>query len=621
MPNEGLNKTIKDATVEIDRKILLIDRLLSKAQKGTESYNSLESAKAELVSFKSKVADEKNWKEADYIQRKEGDAKYLLKTGSVGGYTPEQYVKNLIEKIDYKSEKSPFKEIVLDYNKGVSAESTKGVKPILNESVLGLGGEEKKQNNSTMPKDGDKYTLNGKIYTYKSDSDTWVRRVNNEQGGADGKELKNEDFQSYIKEGDAQPLKTFKYSGVDYRYNPTDGKWYDKEGRAASEGITERINTLGKFDVKKEDIDAQKGKAPVTGGLNAAAEGAAVTKSTEKRSAEDIAKGGNFRLGIQDKPIPEAEKVIDQKAVAGTGVVPKVNTPLAREEQTNKEFPNTRITTLHGALYELNKTTGSGEAPLAKASMGDFFEPNTPIEKYNDVGLKGAIKDMDFSNVASYLPDVFKGVLGLYGASQKLPEFETPQYFTDYERKLKELSTQGLTDAEMATAKRDLDRTYAYDVNNIERFAGGRSGVALANLGRATNTLQGNTNALNVADAQMQRQNLAQYGGVVGTHLGLDQSAFNQKYQLAAQNKMAGAQLAADAFSNIQSRADYNQAYGKGSVYDKYQTSLLQGQNYLNDIYKYQTENPVPLPEYKPIIVTDQFIPQYQNQYTNQNGH
>lgn len=568
MPNEGLNKTIKDATVEIDSKILLIDKLLSKAQKGTESYNSLQSAKAELVSFKSKVSDEKNWKEADYIQKKEGDAKYLLKTGSIGGYTPEQYVKNLIEKIDYKSEKSPFKEIILDYNKGVSAESTKGVKSILNESVLGLTESKK---NIDMPKDGDKYTLNGKIYTYKSDEDGWVRRENNAQGGQDGKVIKNDYFQTYIKEGNAQPLKTFKYSGVDYRYNPSDGKWYDKAGRAASEGITERINTLGKFDVKKEE-----------------------------RSAEDIAKGGNFRLGIQDKKIPEAEKVLDQKAVAGTGLTGgSAKTALAKTDKAVREAQTEAgVTPLKG-----NLTSPDNATPLAKASMADYFDMDAALAYNKMTPVKEGLNMDKLSSFSEYLPDVFKGALGLYGASQKLPEFETPQYFTDYERKLKELSTQGLTAEEMATAKRDLERTYAYDVNNIERFAGGRSGVALANLGRATNTYQGNTNALNVADAQMQRQNLAQYGGVVGTHLGLDQNAFNQKYQEAAQSKLAGAQLAADAFSNIQSRSDYNKAYGKGSVYDKYQTSLLQWQEYLNDIYKYQMENPVPLPEFNPLTI------------------
>ena len=96
-------------------------------------------------------------------------------------------------------------------------------------------------------KEGDKYTLNGKIYTYKSDEGGWVRVVGeNEKGDKAGRIIKNEDFQPLVKEGYAQPLKTFKYSGVDYRYNPTDGKWYDKAGRIASEGITERINELSK---------------------------------------------------------------------------------------------------------------------------------------------------------------------------------------------------------------------------------------------------------------------------------------------------------------------------------------------------------------------------------------
>ncbi len=409
-------------------------------------------------------------------------------------------------------------------------------------------------------------------------------------------------------------------NGVEFEYR--DGTWYptkDKGWTANEKIAAELMQKWSMGDYKIWDNKANgyvKGEAPVTGGVGASATGSALLKDSEKRAAEDVKKGGEFRLGIQDKQVPEAAKAIEQKAVAGAGISGSKPTKTAlREAQTE-----TGVNPVKANLTGGNTTATT---PLAKASMGDFFEPNTPIEKYNDVGLKGLVKDgisniknADLGAAAEYLPDVFKGVLGLYGASQKLPQFETPQYFTDYERKLKELSTQGLTDAEMATAKRDLDRTYAYDVNNIERFAGGRSGVALANLGRATDTFQQNTNALNVADAQMQRQNLAQYGNVVGTHLGLDQNIFQQKYNEAAQSKMAGAQLAADAFSNIQSRADYNQAYGKGSVYDKYQTSLLQGQQYLNDILKYQQEEGIALPDFNPQTINPNAqIPQYMSMY------
>ena len=166
-----------------------------------------------------------------------------------------------------------------------------------------------------------------------------------------------------------------------------------------------------------------------------------------------------------------------------------------------------------------------------------------------------------------------------------------------------------------------MERSYAYDVNAIKNFAGGRPGVALANLGRAASSYQGGLNALNVADAQMQRGNLLNYGNVVNARVGMEQNAFNLKYQEAMNNKMAGAQLAADALSNIQSRRDYEQAYGDDSIYGQYQKSLLEGQEYQNQILKYQLENPLDLNSIQispNVINPNAQIPNYYNQYYGQ---
>lgn len=381
--------------------------------------------------------------------------------------------------------------------------------------------------------------------------------------------------------------------GVEFRYQ--DGTWYPTKdkGWTANEKIAEEL--MQKWAAGDYKIWDNKANGYVEG---QPLKQRSLKEMSERTKIEPL----NSLSGKSDRVSnpPEAEKVIEQKAVAGAGLTGgSAKTALAKTDKAVREAQTEAgVTPLKG-----NLTSPDNATPLAKASMADYFDMDAALAYNKMTPVKEGLNMDKLSSFSEYLPDVFKGALGLYGASQKLPEFETPQYFTDYERKLKELSTQGLTAEEMATAKRDLERTYAYDVNNIERFAGGRSGVALANLGRATNTYQGNTNALNVADAQMQRQNLAQYGGVVGTHLGLDQNAFNQKYQEAAQSKLAGAQLAADAFSNIQSRSDYNKAYGKGSVYDKYQTSLLQGQEYLNDIYKYQSDAWKILSEFNPLTI------------------
>ena len=100
-------------------------------------------------------------------------------------------------------------------------------------------------------KEGDKYTLNGNIYTYKS-NDTWVRRENNEQGGQDGFQIENKDFGQFISGGEAQPLKTFKYSGIDYRYNPTDKKfeWTKTLYQFQIDAVHQAVEIIKKYGFK-----------------------------------------------------------------------------------------------------------------------------------------------------------------------------------------------------------------------------------------------------------------------------------------------------------------------------------------------------------------------------------
>ena len=291
-------------------------------------------------------------------------------------------------------------------------------------------------------------------------------------------------------------------------------------------------------------------------------------------------------------------------------------TPLATREQ----LPTTGITPQKGSLQRT-------QTPLAPSLGAEFFDRGSA-----EAQMRGeAGQDLNFfqknlggfggklGGLAEYLPDVFKATLGLAGANKELPEFEVPSYFTDYQRRMQELSQQGLTAEELGTGMRNAERAYAYDVNNIERFSGGRPGVALSNLGRATTSYQDALGDINLADAQMRRQNLGQYGNVLGQRLNLDQGIFNTKYNEAMQSKMAGAQLAADALSQIDERQQYNKFYGDNSTYGKYMQSLQEGQEYQNQIYQHQLQNPGVLPEFNPSTVNpNAMIPQYFNQYYGQ---
>jgi len=51
--------------------------------------------------------------------------------------------------------------------------------------------------------------------------------------------------------------------------------------------------------------------------------------------------------------------------------------------------------------------------------------------------------------------------------------------------------------------------------------------------------------------------------------------------------------LAATALSDMQSRADYNKTYGKGSIYEDYMKQMVEGLRIQNEMYQYQLDNPL----------------------------
>ena len=374
-------------------------------------------------------------------------------------------------------------------------------------------------------------------------------------------------------------------SGV---YTYTNGKWMDETGFPAS-GVNELILN----------------SKPATNKVKPAA--TALTKRTKVTPLVDAKLGVGTPMGgtnVQQNT---------EKTGQNTGGVTK-KTPLVTREQ----LPTTGITPQKGGLQK-TQTPLAGQSELFDRGSAEAMMRG---EAGKDLGFLGRTfggMSGKLGGLAEYLPDVFKATLGLAGANKELPEFEIPSYFTDYQRRMQELSQQGLTAEELGTGMRNAERAYAYDVNNIERFSGGRPGVALSNLGRATTSYQDALGNINLADAQMRRQNLGQYGSVLGQRLNLDQGIFNTKYNEAMQSKMAGAQLAADALSQIDERQQYNKFYGDNSTYGKYMQSLQEGQEYQNQIYQHQLQNPGVLPEFNPSTVNpNAMIPQYFNQYYGQ---
>ena len=273
----------------------------------------------------------------------------------------------------------------------------------------------------------------------------------------------------------------------------------------------------------------------------------------------------------------------------GGGIVSKEAETPTRETPTTTGIA-TKSLTGEGLAGVLQRSSDRVDAKMPDIKQGSVKELVDTTQKG---GLKSALGKL--SGLAEFAPDAFRMGLGLLGASEKVPEYEIPQEFMDYKSKLREMSTQGLSEQELANAYKDAERSYAYNVKGIRDMAGGRAGVGLANLGAATTNLGRAYEDINVADASMRRQNLGMYGSALSSYVNLDRQQFDDRRQLALMNKQAGAQLAATALSDMQERADYNKTYGSGSIYEDYMKQMTEGLRLQNEMYQYQLQNPLDL--------------------------
>lgn len=317
--------------------------------------------------------------------------------------------------------------------------------------------------------------------------------------------------------------------------------------------------------------------------------------ATERKTAYTTKTGEAPTFDFGGTGATETEKKTETKTATTTGgkkggIVSKETTQAPTRETPVTEGIATKGLTGEGLAGVFQRSNERIDASMPDIKQGSVKEL---VDTTGGGGLKSALGKL--SGLAEFAPDAFRMGLGLLGASEEVPEYEIPQEFMDYKSKLREMSTQGLSEQELANAYKDAERAYAYNVKGIRDMAGGRAGLGLANLGAATTNLGRAYEDINVADAAMRRQNLGMYGSALGTYIGLDRQQFEDKQQLALMNKQAGAQLAATALSDMQSRADYNKTYGKGSIYEDYMKQMVEGLRIQNDIYQNQLNTPFDL--------------------------
>lgn len=202
----------------------------------------------------------------------------------------------------------------------------------------------------------------------------------------------------------------------------------------------------------------------------------------------------------------------------------------------------------------------------------EFADAKKELEDYRSVGQDEFVHDYDpdygsDTNGIDNLIDAGRGVIGMIGATEEIPEYQRGAMFSEAMGDAQRMKNEGLSSEELNVRKNFAERGYAYDIKNINRAAGGSAGVALGNMGRATSQLQDQYAKIAATDEAVRRGNQGAFRNMALKDEGINRQIFQDDFKVAMANKEAGAGLVQDVLKNIQERGDYNKMYGKGSIY------------------------------------------------------
>jgi len=199
-------------------------------------------------------------------------------------------------------------------------------------------------------------------------------------------------------------------------------------------------------------------------------------------------------------------------------------------------------------------------------------------------------EDNVLGNALGYGSDIARGIIGLSGATEKLPEYERGEAFNEYLGDARAFKAQGLTALEESVRKQRGERAYGFDVANIRNMGQG-AGATLAAMGGAANRLQDRYAEVGLEDAAMKRQGRAEFARAALTDEQINRQQFEDKFKISMANKEAGAGLVRDAYTNLNERVAYNEAYGKGSQHYAYQGELMKSMKTNRELLKRGAEN------------------------------
>ena len=191
------------------------------------------------------------------------------------------------------------------------------------------------------------------------------------------------------------------------------------------------------------------------------------------------------------------------------------------------------------------------------------FQAELPEEEY------------DYNNLIGNISDVGRGIIGLAGSMEEVPEYQRGDMFQESMDDARWMKDQGLTAQERGSMKQDAERAFGFGVANVRGMSGGSGAAALSGLGQQTAQLQNQYGNIENISQGVKRQNRQAFAQAAVQDEQVNRQIFDDKLGQVTANKREGAALARDAYTNMNERAQFNQQYGKDSQYAKYMNEQI----------------------------------------------
>lgn len=175
-------------------------------------------------------------------------------------------------------------------------------------------------------------------------------------------------------------------------------------------------------------------------------------------------------------------------------------------------------------------------------------------------------QEEDYDNILGNIADIGKGVVGLAGAMEDVPEYQTGDMYNEYTEDARRLKDQGLSKEEIDFMKSNAERAFGF---GMQQFRGAGASSALVGAGQQAAILAGQSAKIAALDQGVRRQNRQYFANAAVADENINRQKFEDKFTQSMLNKKEGAALARDAYTNMNERAQFEKQYGKDSQYQQ----------------------------------------------------